>query len=238
MYKPEKIDERLNGLDLPEIKLAAHQARLKSSLLAVKQFDKNNKFNFIFMIKQAKFYVPAALILVVAAAFIFGLVPGMNKASFVQAKEMISESKFAISKLSAEARAQLEEIIKADLSKTLEEAYNANDLEYIGEEDISDSKNNSRNLKVDFLDDEIGVASQNGEIKTVATLSVAESKNNNDGQKDVKLNMGKFIADNIVKMDKVKLLKYTDQKGRKIILGLNNDNLPVMQIMVSENSGK
>lgn len=238
MYKPEKIDERLNGLDLPEIKLAAHQARLKSSLLAVKQFDKNNKFNFIFMIKQAKFYVPAALILVVAAAFIFGLVPGMNKASFVQAKEMISESKFAISKLSAEARAQLEEIIKADLSKTLEEAYNANDLEYIGEEDISDSKNNSRNLKVDFLDDEIGVASQNGEIKTVATLSVAESKNNNDGQKDVKLNMGKFIADNIVKMDKVKLLKYTDQKGRKIILGLNDDNLPVMQIMVSENSGK
>lgn len=239
MHELKKIEECLSGLDIPDIKLAGYQARLRSSLLASRQFNLNNKFNFISMIKQAKFYIPAALVLVMAVAFIFGLIPGMNKADIAQAKEMISESKFAISKLSAEARAQLEEIIKADLSKTLEDAYNANDLEYVGEEDLTMS-NQGDDLKVHFLDQETGVASQNGEIKTVTSVAVTGSEENGESENDnTKIVFGKFIADyNDRMMTKIKVLKYTDKDGNKIVLGLSPDNLPVMQIKVSEDSNK
>lgn len=238
MYKLEKINECLNGLDIPDIKLANQQTRLKSSLLASKYFNLNNKFNFIFMIKQTKFYIPAALILIMAAAFIFGLVPGVNKVDIAQAKEMISESKFAISKLSTEARAQLEEIIKADLSKTLEDAYNANDLEYVGEDDLT-MRDPSENLQVEFLDQETGVASQNGEIKTVTSVSVTGDDDGEIENSNTKIVFGKFIADyNDRMMTKIKVLKYTDKDGNKIVLGLNSENLPVMQVKVSEKPEK
>lgn len=237
MNKLNDIEKRLSNLDLPKIKLAGHQARLKNTLLADRCFDFNNNLNFLFMVKQVKFAVPALLILTVAVicgVFCNGLMPGFNKVGTVQAKELIAESKFAIEKLSQEARAQLEELIKADLSKSLEEAYSANDLEFVGEEDLTERRqDNSGNLQVDFLDQETGVASQNGEIKTVATTVSSSSKS--QGDSNTKMVMGKYIADyNERMMTKIKILKYTDKDGNKIILGLNPDNLPVMQVKVSE----
>lgn len=227
------MEERLSGLDFPEIKLAGHQARLKNSLLVSRRFSPNNNLNLLFMIKQVKFAVPALLFLTLVMVVGLSLMPGLNKAGTAQAKELIAESRFAITQLSQEARAQLEELIQADLSKSLEEAYNANDLEYIGEEDLAArSRDVTDDLQIDFLDQETGVASQDGEAKAITTTI---SSSNSGSDDNVKLGFGKFIADyNAKTMTKIKVLKYTDKNGNKVILGLNADNLPVMQIMVTE----
>ncbi|MFA5024642.1 MAG: hypothetical protein WC523_06870 [Patescibacteria group bacterium] len=229
MNKLNDIEKRLGHLDFPEIKLVGHQARLKNDLLAAKRFHSNNNLNFLFIIKQIKFAVPALIltVAVICGAFCLGLIPGFNKVGTAQAKELIAESQFAIEKLSREARAQLEELIKADLSKSLEEAYNAKDLEFVGEEDLSPrSQDNGDNL-------------QNDLAKTIAAATATSSSENQNESGNKKMVLDNYLIDYNERMTvKIKVLKYTDKDGHKIIIGLNPENLPVMQIKVSENEKK
>lgn len=225
MNKSNNIEKRLGDLDFPEIKLAGHQARLKNGLLTAKRFHSNN-LNFLFMLKQVRFAVPALILIVavICGALYLGLIPGFNKVGMVQAKELIAESQFAIEKLSQEARAQLEKLIKADLSKSLQEAYNAKDLEFVGEEDLSPrSQGNSDNL-------------QNDLTKTIAAATAAFSSESQNEPGNKKMELDNYLVDYNERMTtKIKVLKYTDKDGNKIIIGLNPENLPVMQIKVSEN---
>ena len=261
MKQAEINDKCWREFDCPEIKLPGHQAELKSRLLAAKCFQANNNFNYSFMIKHLKYIVPVLAVFIVAIVFGFGKVPGVGKTEIANAQEMIKESEFAISQISAEARMKLEELIQGDLSESLTEAYNAKDLIYAGEvdmtkkgegigiasvetNDISIDVNEKPSYRITFgkTDEATGqqVKKETASVTVFSTstagsnldISSTDTIGNGTADTKIKVGFGKFTGDSMIEMTQVKIFKYTDKNGNEVTLGLNADNLPVMKVVI------
>ena len=232
----EKIEliKKIENINKPNVYAPIAQKRL-SKLLETK-YQKNN-FNNIFMTKQMKLILPSIAVLVMFLTIGLGVIPGINQAKKVQAKEIIDGSKVAISQISEETRAKLESMIKDDLSNSLQEAYEAKDLVYVGEQDLTTIDIKDSNLKIHFLDSEVGIVGGNG----TATVSIVSTDTNNELEnslsKDNKvvINVGTFIGNDLASMKKIRILKYTNEKGERVVLGLNENDLPVMKVVSMPN---
>lgn len=231
----DKIEEQLEQLNFPEIKLNSHQSQLKSILMQSDSFKlKNNIFS---MKKAFKLAIPAAALAGLTLVIVFSLNPFTNK-SQVQAKELIQQSTVSIKELSDDVKSQLEALIKDNLSNALEEAYRAKDLEYVGEEDFSkylsgeDSQVSiSRKGSVSVTDvDNNPITITTTTKEDEATITVSDDKKQNPADKIV-TSVGQFTLDDSIDISRIKILKYTNDDGQKVTLGLSQDNFPVMKVI-------
>jgi hypothetical protein len=226
MYKEQ--ENILDSVDAPTVQLRAHQKALRQSLL--QQFEpsmvKGGEESFM---KKKIFRVAALgfITLVLVGAFVITTV--MPKTQQAQAQEIVDSAMSHASNLSVEDRHVIEQNIKSDLKSSLEEAKQASDLAVVPESEIT---------RIDppkMLDKENGkkeVFMINGQQKASPMSGVSKAGTpGKDGEVNIQngpaihIEPGKIMAPN-----GVKVLRYTNPQGQKIVLGINEQNEPVMKM--------
>jgi hypothetical protein len=212
----KSIDTILQSVDYPEVKLDIHQQALKKSLL--EQYGKKRGGDKPFM-KRNVFRFAALGIMSIALIGVITVTTLLPKTPEVQAQEIVSNAMNHIVKLSDEERKVLESKIKADLQGSLAEAQQAEDLTVVPEEEI---KRVDPPKEVDNKD--VFMFRKGSED----VQPIAPSGDMGNAVPGTKI----AFSGDVMAPHGVKVLRYTDPQGRKVILGINEQNEPVMKMMM------
>lgn len=210
----DQLEKVLQSVDVPDVHLPAHQRALRTSLLA--QYTKKKGGEVPFMKRKVVRFSAIGFLSVVLIAIVT-VTTLLPKTPQAQAQEIVSNAMDHIITLSDADRKVLEEKIKADLEGSLEEAKQAKDLTVVPEEEIQridppkefEKKDVliTKPFKIDGPDGHVNVGD---EMKPGTRIEFS----------------GKVMAPH-----GVKVLRYTNPEGKKIILGINDKNEPVMKLM-------
>lgn len=207
----DELQNKLEGLKLPEVELFQHkrlllmqleqapqQSRLGQGIAKITHMLSSHKYAFSTV-------TAAVLLAVVAVAFNFF---NLNATPQAQAQDAIKRSMKFADKLTPERRAEIEEKIQADLKATLEEAYNAPDLKILTPEEFNAEFNSDAalNPKLDKILN-VRLEHMNANVEVSKTDSFPG-----------KLFFPKPNA------DVVKYLRYTDSEGRAVTIGVDKDD--------------
>ncbi|MBU1102278.1 hypothetical protein KJ853_01315 [Patescibacteria group bacterium] len=140
----QNLIKKLRQLNYPEIELAKHKSQLKAALLKkagrflLARNEQSVFWRQIYLLKNMsliKKAVPIGIILTVILIAV--LMVNQKNSSQAQAKEVLNRAINAISLLSSEQKIEIEETIKDDPVRSLNEAAQAKDLVLVGKKEIA-----------------------------------------------------------------------------------------------------
>lgn len=205
--------------DFPEIATPRHERRLRTALLANRQFRRGGFLNFFnpnFMKNFSKIAVGATIALV----FSLGIIPVAKlQAAKAEAREIVEQSQNVVANLSASEIAAIEKSLNADLGKSLAEARAAPDLKFVGEIDLKIEAEKTAKMLRESLRDGTASISEDGTTVMIQKSEGSEKKNV-IGHSEIKNDFGK-----------VKMLEYTNPAGQKVTLGLDENDIPVLKLI-------
>lgn len=227
--------KKLNNLSLPTSEVTSHKQALRYALLRSYE-DHQKKTSWLkggeIIMKHKALSIGLSGMLLIAVAFGFFLTGNQTLTPQAEAKEAVEKAFTKFKQLSPEAQAELEEKIKADMETSLQEAKDAKDLEIIPEEEL-----------IRFTPPE------NGEDRPLFYRQAKKVKHFEEEEKpdaiiegeagvvigtDPKQAVpGTHLMDEgkITVPEGLKILRYTDPKGRKTILGINDQDEAVMKMI-------
>ena len=235
----------MNKLDttiLPKKEVTLHKHALKYALLRTYASEQRNtwKGGEIFM-KHKLVFMSITSIFVLVLLFGYAFLGNNSFTPRAEAKEAVEKAFDRIITLSSEERQQLEQRLKADLESSLTEAKNARDLEVVPEEEIQRITPPTIEGKEVFgigmrKKTSEGTPSLESEEKGAVTkhFEIVEEDVVQRGEAEPGVRVA-FEPGKIPVPHGVKVLRYTDPKGNKVILGINEQDEPVMKMIRMEN---
>jgi hypothetical protein len=224
-----------------------HRDALRRSLLSVHSkgvfsAHLSPRSLIINLFSMKKTLVPAGILVLALAMFVS---MGFGDSNVAQARELLDRSFTKAFKLSPEMQARLESHMKAGLQATYEEAKAAPDLRVLSAEEYEKEALFTISKTPGVLPPEANLpegatgvffAHSNGEMSPVgdgkevknvifeAEVSAIHPEEMTEG---VRVETTPFEAP-------VKYLSYTDPEGRKVVLGIDKNDTPVMKISTLE----
>lgn len=237
-----KIEEQLENMSKPNVFLVSHHRRLKVALLesAKVRYRSSNVRDWRVIMQRI---TPIGLTIVTVAALALSVGPySVTQTPKAEAQEAVRKAHSRFTALTAEQRQQIEAKIRADMSETLEEARRAKDLKILSPEEFENSlaeerKNHptpdpaemTKPLALHYkIDNQAGkpdivAAPEHGQAAQGERFFIQAEKVE-DGEQPA-LSPAPFAA------QPVKYLQYTNPEGMKVILGLDENDTPVMKML-------
>ena len=225
------IDEEIKNLlsaNSPNIGLPRNQAVLRSviSKRALSSGKNTNMNKFLT-------YAGATLALVAIAAT---TAYQLNFTPSAKAQDALKKAAVRYRALTPEQRQAIHTKIKADMATTLEEASNAPDLKILTKEqvgfDVLPTPGLSKEKLKGFPPDKV-MLFQRVQGSDTADIKEFNIKLDNPGSSapaaGVRIMKGEKFETNL--KEPVKFLRYTDDQGREVTLGVDEDNTPVMKMI-------
>lgn len=217
----EKTLEEAKKIDL-QIPMG-HKLRLRAALL---EYGSKHQASIWFWFKDkiklmANNFKPVSFVAgALAGVLIFSGVQFANNSPYLaehnpfatkkaQAQAAVKQAMFKAKLLSSEDRAKIEANMKADMQSSLEEAYKAKDLTI---SDESEMRTEGKEGNFTFA------LAKPGMLQPGAAAAGSVSS-------------GMISSEANAKMEVKKYLKYTDSQNRQVVLGLNEEGVPVFKMM-------
>jgi hypothetical protein len=220
----KSFEEQLEKLRLPDIELRRSQQVFKKALLT----NPPQKLSFIRqLLKGGERYKMNRNILVFSAAglIVIAMFLGITALNFlpksaqVQAKDLVDRMIIKMSDLTPEQRKEIETRIQADMKESLEEAKAAKDLTIVPESEINRMDKPAMGGKVGFMVFKKDTDDENAPKKDIFFEKKVASSGEPAPLPGITVPKG------------IKVLSYTDSKGRKVLLGVDENDKPVMKMI-------
>ncbi len=220
--KTEDLERMLRAAVFPETDLPMRARRLKAALLASPRFRvSSSSLSFRSLIHlistpmstlKKTSAIGAALVLFVAIIFGFGHAGGPAATPYAQAKEIVKTAQRQVPNIEPKTRSEIEASIKMNMESALAEAQMAPDLHRMSAEEFD----------VNGLERKVGgdtyhVVSMNPD----APLPTADIRT--EGTNSATVNGARVKGAWSDPM--ATYLEYTDEQGRKVVLGLDKDDI-------------
>lgn len=219
----EDLIKKLETIEVPEIEVRSHRGRLKMALLTFHNFGEkdlsSNPMRRMTMFKKFKKFVPIGVVALVTLLVVGVMLIGKQPHSTAYAREMVNN---AMETLRGKSSVPIADPTTGTV--TWKEP---------------DSEGNIRNEQghIIFSTDSEGklVYVSGGEVieYTFTVDSFLASLQEAEQAKDLTYLGNKVIASG----QKIKILKFTDEKENTNILGIDKDNMPVVRFAYSKDGG-
>jgi hypothetical protein len=229
-------EDHLTKVTVPAVELKRHQQALRRALLASSHWAKKPSLlsNFVFLFWKGSDknmnYKRLALSGVVVAVLVAGVLamsiiwPGNSTA---HAKELAQKSLQTVSQLSTEEKAKRE--ISVDTEDLLKEAQNAKDLTVLTYDQVKDMLPQESEPGVITHENCPEEGSEEG---GVITHENHPEKGAGEGAEPEKVLVmcGKPSKEDLEKLEQAKFLRFTSSQGLKVLMGIDQDNLPIFTL--------
>lgn len=229
-------EDRLTKLARPTVELKRHQQALRRTLLASSHWDKKPSLLSNFILHEVwkgseknMNYKRLALSGLVVAVLVAGVLamsiirPGNSTA---YAKEIAQHSLQTVSRLSTEEKEKLE--IRVDTETLLKEAQNAKDLTVLTYDQVKDMLPNESEPGVVTHENCPEKGSEEGGIITYEN----HPEKGQEPEKSLVI-CGKPPKEDTEKLEQAKFLRFTSSQGLKVLMGIDQDNLPTFTLVGS-----
>lgn len=233
----------------PEPGLPAHSRVLRRALLARHGEKAVRPRLSFFLLQPMKRFVPfAALSIAVLIVAVTSVIPqtSLTPTPVANAQELLNRAVTKASVMPTDMRAEIEKRMKSDMAETLKEAKAAPDLRILTPDEFEQEMHtqmqadqaNSMPIEGSAQGFGIAVSGESGVLSTSPT-EVHLIKMDEDQIPQVSSTATfeaavagtKFTIAPVEIKEPVKYLAYTNPAGQSVILGLDEDDVPVMKIM-------
>lgn len=220
----KNLHDNLEGIIAPEVQNQSHQRRLRAALLAA--YNEGSSTQSSFGLSQLftplrVFSASGVTVALIVAIVVFGLTPQNSpEIAHAEAQEIIEEALVGMASLPEEERAELGQVLGINVTAALAEAYDAPDLTYIGTQDIE--------VEFEPLPTTTATASPRS-VKTIHFMHEAPHQPVPSGPP------GELSEEEQARLRElrkdVRVLKFTDSKGRVVQMGIGADRRPVIRVI-------
>lgn len=223
--RKEDLVAKLQSIDIPDIETPKHKQLLRSALLNAPR--KSFVSNFLNRIRQMPILQRIAST-AVAAVVLFALFasggtkPGENVAH-ANAAETLNRAFVKAVALSPEQRTAIEGKIKAGLMDSLEEAKRAKDLTYLTKEEFDREFNQ--------MATPMPAPGEGGEIAIRFERMLGTEGKGRAGEIAIDPIQAELLPAPTASKEPQKYLRYTNEKGAVVYLGLDENDVPVLKMM-------
>jgi len=228
---------RQNKINI-SISLPKHKQLLREALMKNYVLSDNLIINFIEKIKDMtenkKILAPAGIfgliIMVVLGAFVFGKT---TNPKLIQAKEMINKSAVKVQTMSVEEKETAETFFNDSFEESLKEAKSAKDLEIVTGEEFEKIKSSLIPAFNSMPSKENNPTIKTGSIKVTSGEEVSLSENKSD-EKTANVTVASLtrVDVNGQSINLKTIFKYTNSQGKKVILGINDQDIPIFKTIM------
>lgn len=241
----EDLIKKLENLNLPEVKTAGHQNKLRQTLLNSKKFNESEKTQFkhgwaVLFSRKTIFSMSTLMIAFIVVGSILGLTP-QNSPDVAQAEAMdiVRGALQKVRLLSPEKRIELEATLGKDLNEILAEASKAKDLRWIGTGDMEvkfpDVKI-ERDLPILGMPTNFPRQMHGYEMVKLEERLASEGKTLEEFHATMTANLSDDQLKELQELrqtikEDVRLLQFTNEEGKIIQLGVDGQSMPVLHLI-------
>lgn len=219
-----------NKIDL-SISLPNHKRLLRQALMKNYVSNENLLIRFIKNMANAKILAPVGIfgmiIVVLLGTFIF------NKSTnpkLIEAKEMIDRSALKVQTMSLEEKETAEKFFNDNFEESLKEAKSAKDLQIVEGEEFEKIKSSLIPAFNSMSSEENDPNIKTGSVKVTTGGEITLTEKNSDKETaNISVTSLTRIDANGQSVNLKTIFKYTNSQGKKVILGINDQDIPTFK---------